>query len=75
MTMQTRWSLPLALAAGAVVGAGLALLSRGKRRRLAGAQHKEHLQAWEGEGGSLQAPAPAAPIESEQATPTGSYAP
>jgi hypothetical protein len=57
MTMYRRWVLPLALFGGAAIGAAL-ILRRGEERRLATKQqHKEDLQAWEGEGGSLAMPA------------------
>ena len=56
MTMNRLWALPLALVGGVAIGAALAL-RRGKGHRHARRQHKEDLQAWEGEGGSLAIPA------------------
>jgi len=56
MTTYRRWVLPLALAGGAAIGAALTL-RRGEERRLATKQqHKEDLQAWEGEGGNVATP-------------------
>ena len=56
MTTYRRWVLPLALVGGAAIGAALTL-RRGEERRLATRQqHKEDLQAWEGEGGSVARP-------------------
>jgi len=56
MTTYRRWVLPLALFGGAAVGAALTL-RRGEERRLATKQqHKEDVQAWEGEGGSVAMP-------------------
>ncbi len=56
MPMYRRWVLPLALVGGAAIGAALTL-RRGEERRLATKQqHKEDLQAWEGEGGSPAMP-------------------
>ncbi len=56
MTTYRRWVLPLALVGGAAIGAALTL-RRGEERRLATKQqHKEDLQAWEGEGGSVATP-------------------
>jgi len=57
MTMYRRWVSPLALFGGAAIGAAL-IVRRGEERRLAmKQQHKENLQAWESEGGSLTMPA------------------
>jgi len=60
MAINSRLAMLLALAGGAAIGAAFALRRRnerlhGEKRRL----HKADLQAWEGEGGSLAAPAAA----------------
>jgi hypothetical protein len=56
MTTYRRWMLPLAVVGGAAIGAALTV-RRGQARRLATKQqHKEDLQAWEGEGGSVATP-------------------
>jgi hypothetical protein len=55
MTTYRRWVLPLALVGGAAIAA--LTLRRGDERRLkTRQQHKEDLQAWEGEGGSVAMP-------------------
>lgn len=56
MTMYRRWALPLALVGGAVIGAALTLRLGEERRLATKQQHKEDLQAWEGEGGSVAMP-------------------
>jgi hypothetical protein len=67
MTTYRRWMLPLALVGGAAIGAALTL-RRGEERRLATRQqHKEDLQAWEGEGGSVAMP-PTPQHETKQST-------
>jgi len=62
MAINSRVAMLLALAAGAAIGTAFALRQRNERlhgetRR----QHKTNLQSWEGEGGSLAAPAVAPP--------------
>ena len=59
MTIDIRWAVPLALFGGVVVGAALTTRRRKVRRQTKKREHKEGLHAWEGEGGSLAAPAPA----------------
>jgi shikimate 5-dehydrogenase len=49
----------LALAGGAAIGAAFVLRQRNDRLHVEKRQHKTTLQAWEGEGGSLAAPAAA----------------
>lgn len=68
MTTYRRWVVPLALVGGAAIGAALTL-RRGEERRLATKrQHKENLQAWEGEGGSLAM----SPMPRHEALPSAS---
>jgi hypothetical protein len=57
MTMNRRWALALAVAGGAALGAALTMRRRAGRRHIEKRQHVHHLQAWEGEGGSLATPA------------------
>jgi len=52
-----RWAVPLAVVGGIVIGAALTANLRKGRRQDEKRQHKEHLHAWEGEGGSLAPPA------------------
>ena len=59
MTMNRYWALPLALAGGVAIGAAFGLHRKAERRETGKRQHKEGLQAWEDEGGSLAAPATA----------------
>lgn len=59
MTMSRIWVLPLAIAGGMVIGAAFTLRRRDDRRRADHQLHKEDVHAWEGEGGSLAAPATA----------------
>ena len=61
MTMNRYWALPLALAGGVAIGAALTLRRRNERGQAGKRQHKEDLQAWEDEGGSLATPATAQP--------------
>jgi hypothetical protein len=56
MTTYRRWVLPLALAGGAAIGAVLTLRLREERGLATKRQHREDLQAWEGEGGSVAMP-------------------
>jgi len=56
MMTYRRWALPLALVGGAVIGAALTLRLGEERRLATKQQHKEDLQAWEGEGGSVAMP-------------------
>ncbi len=56
MTTYRRWVLPLALVGGAAIGAAFTLRRGGERRLAAKQQHKEDLQAWEGEGGNVAMP-------------------
>jgi hypothetical protein len=57
MTMYRRWTLPLVLASGAVIGAALTLRRRTAHHDAKKRQHTEDLQTWEGEGGNLVTPA------------------
>jgi hypothetical protein len=57
MTMYRRWTLPLVLAGGAVIGAALTLRRRTAHHDAKKRQHTEDLQTWEGEGGNLVTPA------------------
>jgi hypothetical protein len=54
MTMNRHWALPLALVGGVAIGRSERV--QGRKR-----QHKQDLQAWEDEGGSLPTPAAAQP--------------
>jgi len=56
MTTYRRWVLPLALVGGAAIGAALTLRLGEERRLATKRQHKEDVQAWEGEGGSVAMP-------------------
>jgi hypothetical protein len=56
MTTYRRWVLPLALVGGAAIGAVLTLRLREERGVATTRQHREDLQAWEGEGGSVAMP-------------------
>ncbi|MEO8302676.1 MAG: hypothetical protein ABI724_01020 [Betaproteobacteria bacterium] len=59
MTMNRYWALPLALAGGVAIGAAFGLHRKAQRGQTAKLQHKQDLQAWEDEGGSLATPATA----------------
>lgn len=59
MTMNRHWALPLALVGGVAIGAALTLRRRNGRGQARKQQHKQDLQAWEDEGGSLATPAAA----------------
>jgi hypothetical protein len=59
MTISRRWVLPLAIAGGMAIGAAFTMRRRDDRRRAERQSHKEDVHAWEGEGGSLAAPATA----------------
>jgi hypothetical protein len=62
MNIDKRWSMLLAVAVSAAVGAAFASRSRGRHHRAAGdVQHKENLKSWENEGGNL-APTPVPPV-------------
>ena len=79
MTMKRYWALPLALAGGVAIGAACGLRRKAERVQGSKRQHKENLQTWEDEGGSLAAPATAGSRASvaphAAATPTGNPAP
>lgn len=60
MTMKKLWALPLALIGGVAIGAALTR-RRSKQHHAKERHHKEGLQAWEGEGGSLAGPAMSQP--------------
>ncbi|MEO8738660.1 MAG: hypothetical protein ABI537_03035 [Casimicrobiaceae bacterium] len=57
ITKARHWALPLALIGGMAVGAALTLSRRRGHRAAKKLQHKEDLQAWEDEGGSVAASA------------------
>lgn len=57
--MSRIWVLPLAIAGGMAIGAAFTMRRRDDRRRADRRLHKEDVHAWEGEGGSLAAPATA----------------
>jgi hypothetical protein len=59
MTMSRRWALPLVLVGAVAIGAALGLRRRNTHHDTKKRQHTEDLRAWEGEGGSLAAPAAA----------------
>jgi hypothetical protein len=62
MSIDKRWILLIAVAAGAAGGVVVALTSRNRKHRIAGhLQHKEDIKSWENEGGNLKpAPTPSA---------------
>lgn len=69
MTTYRRWAIPLVVAGCAAVGTALAFSRQTKGRHVAKQQHKENLQSWEGEGGSLHTPAAAQPLPSASPDP------
>jgi hypothetical protein len=61
MNTDKRWSMLLAVAASAAIGAAIASWSRRQHHRAAHElQHRNDLKTWENEGGNV-APPPAAP--------------
>jgi hypothetical protein len=54
MSIDKRWILLIALGAGAVGGAAVALTSRSRKRVAGHLQHKEDIKSWENEGGNLK---------------------
>ena len=59
MRLSRRWVLPLAVAGGVAIGAAFTMRRRADRSHADRPLHKEDVHAWEGEGGSLAAPATA----------------
>jgi hypothetical protein len=58
MSIDNRWFLLLAIAAGTAAGVTVALTSRSQGKAMRKRQHKSDIKSWENEGGNL-APPPA----------------